>query len=88
MSAPWRASGSKTRLIVEVVLALQAGEALTSRVVAERYEVSLRTAQRWLVEITNYVPMERREPRRPGGRHGGRVAMEFRTLRRKGEGDQ
>ena len=45
--------------IAEMTGQLRAGDRLTARMVMQRYDVSLRSAQRWLVAVDHYlVPLD------------------------------
>ena len=54
--------------LVRIVREVEAGGVVTPAAIAERYAVSLRTAQRWLADISReIVPLVRKgPPTRPG----------------------
>jgi len=47
-----------THVTAALVRHFDAGRSMTAREVADRYEVSLRSAQRWLVALEGVVPLE------------------------------
>lgn len=49
----------KTNAFVDLVRRLEAGEILTAARIAERYGVTRRTAQRWMAEAEEFLPVKR-----------------------------
>lgn len=54
---------AKAGVMLAMVELLRAGAVLTSREVAERFGVSQRTAQRYLLTVERWVPLDVRETR-------------------------
>lgn len=70
---PWAGECQKIAGILYIVRETELGRVLTSRDVAERFGVSLRTAERWLPAASRYAPIVADEIALIGGRGGQRL---------------